>query len=182
MKNALVLTTIWVAILFAAYAIVYWDQGVNESFPISVLEQENAPSYVDPEGRFSLVVPVGWSIEQTETAVEIRSPSEGLSAWVLVIESDDLEAALEAAWGMIAPDLDFEPVAVEALESPNQAVIARYDEGEGGDTIYGVAIPYEGSAVVLLVRGARDLADAYADDLDEILRGLAVPAFEATLL
>jgi len=40
----------------------------------------------------------------------------------------------------------------------------------------------DGLAVVMLVRGRAEVAEAYADDLDAVLEGLAVPAYEATLL
>lgn len=185
MKNALLLTTIWLAILFAAYAIVYWDQGVDEPFPISVLEQEVEASYVDPDGQFSLAVPVGWDVKETENAVEVFSPRDDLQGWVLAIEGEDLEVALEAAWGIIDPDYAAEPVAVETVDlrgNGGVAVIARYDGEETGETIYGIAQPNEGSAIVLLIRGGTEAAEVYAEDLDGILNGLAVPAFEATLL
>ena len=185
MKNALLLTTIWVGILFAAYAIVYWDQGIDEPFPISVLDQETEASYVDPEGFFSLTVPLGWDVAEGEAVVELVSPDDDLGGWVVAIESNDLEAALDAAWELADSDFAGEPVSIEALEledGADGAVIAVYGGEETSETIYGVAQSSESHAVVLLVRGSSEIAETYAEDLDAILRDLTVPAYEATLL
>ncbi|MBU0596165.1 hypothetical protein KJ567_05735 [Candidatus Bipolaricaulota bacterium] len=185
MKNALLLTTIWLAILFAAYAIVYWDQGIEEPFPISVLEQAGEVAYADPDGSFSLTLPVGWSVEEIENAVLISAPGADLRGWVLAIEGEDLEVALEAAWGLIDPEFAAEPMGLESLDPQDDegtAVIAHYDGEEAVETIYAVAQSFEGTAIVLLVRGSAEAAEIYATELAEILKGLAVPAFEATLL
>jgi len=185
MKNALLLTTIWVGILFAAYAIVYWDQGIDEPFPISVLDQETEMSYVDPQGYFSLAVPLGWDVAEGEAVVELVPPEADLEGWIVAVESDDLEAALDAAWEMADPEFVGDPVSLEPLELENgadDAVIAVYDGDETSETIYGIAQSSEGHAVVLLVRGSSEVAEAYAEDLEAILRNLAVPAYEAILL
>jgi len=185
MKNALLLTTIWLAILFAAYAIVYWDQGIDEPFPISVLEQAKEASYADPGGHFSLTIPVGWRVEETDGAVVVQAPDDDLRGWVLAIEGEDLETALEAAWEMIDPEFAAEAITIEAVDSQDEdshAVIATYDGAAAGETIYAIAQSYDGMAIVLLVRGGSEAAEIYSEDLDEVLDGLVVPAFEATLL
>jgi len=181
MKNALLLTTIWVAILLTAYAIVYWDQGIDEPFPISVLDEEAEASYVDPDGSFSLTLPLGWDVEPGDVAVELVSPDENLGGWIVSMESDDLEAAVDVAWEMVDPAFDASLLAIEPIE-PEQAVRAVYDGEEAGETIYGIALGADGLVVVMLVRGRAEVAEAYADDLEEVLEGLAVPAYEATLL
>lgn len=185
MKNALLLTTIWLAILFAAYVVVYWDQGIDEPFPISVLEKGDEVAYADPDGRFSLTLPVGWDAVEMESAVEILAPGSDLRGWVLAMEGEDLEAALKAAWGIIDPVFVAEPVDVEALDPQDDeatSVIAHYAGNEAGETIYAVAQSHDGMAIVFLIRGSTEAAEIYARDLDGILDGLAVPAFEATLL
>ncbi|MFC2081592.1 hypothetical protein ACFLR0_00200 [Candidatus Bipolaricaulota bacterium] len=185
MKNALLLTTIWLAILFAAYAVVYWDQGIDEPFPVSVLEQGDEVAYADPDGRFSLTLPIGWDAVEMENAVEILAPGGDLRGWVLAIGGEDLESALKAAWGIIDPGFAAVPVAVEALDPQDDegtSVIAHYDGKEAGETIYAIAQSHDGTAIVLLIRGSTEAAEIYARDLDGILNGLAVPAFEAKLL
>ena len=42
MRNALILTGLWLGILVTAYAIVFWGNGIERPLPISVLDQQAA--------------------------------------------------------------------------------------------------------------------------------------------
>jgi len=186
MRNALLLLSLWVGILVAAYGLVYWDQGIERPLPISVLEQEEpivSAQYVHPDGAFEVPIPTEWTTEEIETAVRLIAPDEGVDVWLLKIEGDDPEAAVGAAWTIVDPDLLLGPASVEELDPPDGVERSIRTSYEGPDeAAYGVARLFEGAVVVLLVRGDREAVEAHADDLAEIENGLAVPAAETTLL
>ena len=56
MRNALILTGLWLGILITAYAIVFWGNGIDRPLPISVLDQQMATAteseYAQPDGLF----------------------------------------------------------------------------------------------------------------------------------
>ena len=65
MKNALILTGVWLGILVTAYAIVFWDQGIDRPLPISVIEQQAElaePDFIHPDRLFSASAPMGWQM------------------------------------------------------------------------------------------------------------------------
>jgi len=188
MRNALLLLSLWLGILVAAYGLVYWDRGIERPLPISVLEQEGRIAtvrYVHPDGVFAVPIPTEWKVEEAETAVRLVAPAGDTEVWLLRIEGDDPEAALGAAWTLVAPDLLVDPVSVEELapwDDVEQSLKAEYGGEATDERIYGVAHLSDGKVTVLLVRGSLEAVEAYADELTEIEEGLTVSVDDAMLL
>jgi hypothetical protein len=179
MKNAVFLLSVWVGIIVAAYAMVYWDRGIEGPLPISIVEPAES-RYADPDGRFSLVYPASWDLEETETFVLLSDPSVEIEVTVSSVEQLVPEAALLFALGITNAEPGSEPVAVEEVSPPGAAERAVKISGpaNAGDASYGFAYLYEGETIVLLVRGDEAaLADRSAD-LDRIEAGIAIPAAE----
>ncbi len=177
MKNALLLLSIWVGIIVAAYAMVYWDRGIEQPLPISVFEPADS-TYVDPNGRFSLVVPSAWDLEEMETFVLLTDPSGEIEVRIFSVEQEIPEAALLLALGIIDADPASEAVAVEEISPVGAAERAVKISGpaDEDETSYGLAYLYEGESVVLLVRGDEKALEHRAEDLGRIEAGIAIPA------
>ncbi len=177
MKNALLLVSIWVGIILVAYAMVYWDWGIEQPLPISVLEPASS-TYVDPNGRFSLAVPLAWDVEETETSVLLTDPSDEIEVTVSVVEETVPESALLVALGIVGVDGAPEEFAVEEISpvgASERAVRIALPSADGSAR-YGLAYLYEGETVVLLVRGGEEALRDRAADLELIEAGIAVPA------
>ncbi len=177
MKNALLLLSIWVGILLVAYAMVYWDRGVEPPLPISVLEPASS-TYVDPSGRFSLAVPSTWNVEETGTSVLLTDPSGEIEVAAFAVEESVPESALLVALGIAGGDEPSEAIAVAEIPPVGASERAVRMAGPAIDdgTSYGLAYLYEGETIVLLVRGADEALRDRAADLGLIEAGITVPA------
>jgi len=177
MKNALFLLSIWVGIIVVAYAVVFWDQGIERALPISVLEPESY-AYVDPAGVFGLAVPSAWGVEETETFVLLTDPSGEVEVSVFTAEESVPETALLVALGIAGADGESEAVAAEEVEPVGASERAVRIAGplSEGEASYGLAYLYEGQSVILLVRGAEESLRSRRDDLGLIEGGITVPA------
>ncbi len=177
MKNALLLLSIWVGIIITAYVMVYWDRGIEQPLPISVLEPASS-TYVEPNGWFSLAVPSTWDVEETGTSVLLTDPSDEIEVTVSAVEESVPESALLAALGIAGADGPSEAIAVEEIPpvgaSERAVRIAR--PSADGETRYGLAFLYEGETIVLLVRGDDEALRDRAADLELIEAGITVPA------
>jgi hypothetical protein len=177
MKNAVFLLSVWVGIIVAAYAMVYWDWGIEPPLPISLVEPVES-RYADPNGRFGLVFPSTWDLEVAEALVLLTDPSGQIEVTVSSVEEPVPEAALLLALGITDAEPGSEPVAVEGVSPPGAAeravkIIGPADDGEAS---YGVGYLYEGRTIVLLVRGSgKALEDRFAE-LGRIEAGIAIPA------
>ncbi len=177
MKNALFLLSAWVAIIIAAYAMVYWDQGIEPPLPISVLEPAGT-TYVDPNDRFSLVVPSAWELEEVGTLVLLTDPSGKIEVTIFSVEQEVPEAALLLALGIVGSDETSGAIAVAEIPpaGATERAVKITGPANGDEASYGLAYLYEGETIVLLVRGDEQALANRAEDLDRIESGIAVPA------
>jgi len=177
MKNALFLLSIWVGIIVFAYAVVFWDQGIERSLPISVLEHESY-AYVAPDGVFGLTVPSAWDVEETETFVLLTDPAGEIEVTVFTVEESVPETALLVALEIVGADGESEAVDVEEVApvGASERAVRIAGPSDEGEASYGLAYLYEGQSIVLLVRGTERALEDRRDDLDLIETGITVPA------
>jgi hypothetical protein len=177
MKNALLLLSVWVGIIVAAYAMVYWDRGIEQPLPMSVLEPAHS-TYVDPGGRFSLVVPSTWDLEETETLVRLTDPSGKIEVTAFTVEESIPEAALLLALGILDADPASETVAVEEIRpaGASERAVKIAVPVSGDEVSYGLAYLHNGESIVFLVRGDGKALEDRAEDLELIEAEIMVPA------
>jgi len=177
MKNALLLLSIWVGIIVAAYAMVYWDGGIEQPLPMSVLEPASS-TYVEPNGRFSLAVPLTWDVEEMGTSVLLTDPSDEIEVTVSAVEESVPESALLVALGIVGADGPSEAIAVEEIPpvGASERAVRISRPSADGSVRYGLAYLYEGETIVLLVRGGDEALRERAADLELIEAGITVPA------
>jgi hypothetical protein len=177
MRNALLLLSIWVGIIFAAYAMVYWDGGTEPPLSIEVLDPPDAV-YADDEGRFSLSYPAMWTLIAEDGTVTLGDPHRTIEVSIFSVEAEVPEAALLSALGLVGSDEQgsFE---VEEIDTGGAERAVRIEAAEGAEGGYGLAYLNGGETVVVLVRGDAEEIDARAAVLERIEAGISVPAAAA---
>jgi len=177
MRNALLLLSIWVGIIFAAYAMVYWDGGTEPPLSIDVLDPPDAV-YADDEGRFSLSYPAMWTLIAEDGTVTLGDPYRTIEVTIFSTEAEVPEAALLSALGVVGSDEQgsFE---VEEIDAGGADRAVRIEASQGAEADYGLAYLYGGETVVVLVRGDAEEIDARAAVLERIEAGISVPAAAA---
>ncbi len=111
-------------------------------------------TYEDPQGRFSVPIPVNWTAEETEHYVVLKSPEGTIKFYFLVqpLEGSAREV-IDAAWMLVNPDFAAEESST--LEPPSQPPVdaildVNYKRGED-DLIYEAVAQTVGDQVYLLL-------------------------------
>ncbi len=188
MKNALILTAVWLGILVTAYTIVFWDQGIDRPLPISVLEQQvqsAKPEYVHPDGLFSLPIPMGWRMQEVLEYIQLTDPNENITVWIIATEKMELDVALVVAFSLLDVGDNFNMVSSVSLPvdvwSGDDVTMTYQSEDEDEAVTVRARRPEEWT-VMMAARGSEEALDALAENLEWIWSELAVPAGEFHLL
>jgi len=182
MRNALILTGVWLGILVTAYAIVFWDQGIDRPLPISVLEQqvqETEPEYVHPDGLFSVSAPTGWHVDEETTTARMTDPNKIATVWVAATDTAGLNDVLDEAFALIDIGDDFSMISSVSLpigEWLGDDVSVTY-RSEGVDDVVFIRMQRPGDWTILLMARGPELAlEALSENLEWIWSELATPA------
>lgn len=188
MKNALILTAVWLGILVTAYTIVFWDQGIDRPLPISVLEQQvqsAEPEYIHPDGLFSLRVPMGWRMQEVLEYVQLTDPNENITVWIIATEKMELDVTLVVAFSLLDVGENLKMVSSVSLPvdvwSGDDVAMTYQSENEEEVVTVRARRPEEWT-VMMAARGPVGALDALSDNLEWIWSELAIPADELQLL
>lgn len=120
-------------------------------------------TYVDPQGRFSVPVPVNWEQEQSDGYGVLTSPNGGLTVYVMAIAMDELpaeqeqtlEAAVAYGWQQVDPDFALEPDQIldEPVSQVERAITVAYDPEDDERFVLGGGWLYDGTAYIALAQG-----------------------------
>ena len=187
MRNALILTGVWLGILVTAYAIVFWDQGIDRPLPISLLEQQvevTVSEIVHPDGLFSLTVPMGWNVAEDNAIAEMSDPNDNVTVWVFALDVIDLDIAVAEAFSVAELDAEFELVSQDAQAESwtGEDVRAVYGNQSGNDMVSVRVQSPEKWTVVMLAHGSDRALDVLSENLDWIWSEVTIPAAELLLL
>lgn len=188
MKNALILTGVWLGILVTAYAIVFWDQGIDRPLPISVLEQQVQtlePEYVHPDGLFSVSIPMGWQMGDDIDTARMTDPNETVSVWIVATDISGLDEVLDEAFAVVNLGEDFSRIASVSLPTGEWAgddVSVTYRSESLDDVVYLRAQRADDWTIFLVARGPERALESFSENLDWIWSELAIPADMPTLL
>jgi len=183
MRNALLLLTIWLGILFAAYAVVYLD-GDQDPFVATVTPEPADAIYMESAGRFGVVFPPTWQIEETGTQVILSDPERDVDVAFYFVEASVPEAALIDALDILKADENPDVLAVEELDAGSSVLRAVRMVGpeEDGRASYAIAYQLAEETLVVLVSGDASDLDDRAAELEQIESGIAIPASELPVL
>ena len=188
MKNALILTGVWLGILVTAYAIVFWNQGIDRPLPISVLEQQVQtvePEYVHPDGLFSVSAPVGWQMGEDIDTARMMDPNENVIVWIVATDTAVLDDVLDEAFVLVDIGDDFSRIASVSLpidEWLGSDVSVTYRSESVDDVVFVRAQRPDDWTIFLVARGPERTLEALSNNLEWIWFELAIPAEPLKLL
>jgi len=187
MRNALILTGIWLAILVTAYAIVFWDQGIDRPLPISVLQEQvqlAESEYVHPDGLFSLSIPMGWQVEEEAETIQMTDPNANITVWVVAVDTMEFDVSLDAALALVdlGPEFAMTSADVPADAWTGEDVSVIYLSESEDEVVSVRARRPEKWTIVMVARGPERALDALSENLEWIWSELAIPADEFVVL
>jgi CubicO group peptidase (beta-lactamase class C family) len=169
MKKRLFVLTILLALSLALTGVI-------------LAQEEGDDTYVHPDGLFSVPIPTSWTAEQFDDYAVLASPEDGIMLYLLVIETDDGEAAVVEGWELVRPGFDPGDSTVQAFEGAmvaplDQVVVVNYPPAE--DKIYqGVAQIYDSISYVILVDANLVQLQQRAAQLNIVNTGFSIAALE----
>ncbi|MBK8047692.1 MAG: hypothetical protein IPK16_11525 [Anaerolineales bacterium] len=122
----------------------------------SAAEVASTTIFTDASGRFSVPVPTNWVATQEEGYIFLTDPEQELKVSALVLEGDDVEAALDAAWKIVDPAFAL-PVK-EAIDTPSRpgvekTVAITYDTSDDNRIVQAVGQLKDGVVYVIVFDG-----------------------------
>lgn len=147
-------------------------------------DPDAADEYVDPDGLFSAPIPTNWEVEQQEGYAIFTSPEGDIAIYLLAVQAEDAESAVEAGWQRVDPGFD-QPVG-ETLNPPpasgvEASLVVNYEFDEENEQVYqAVAQLYEGLYYLLLVDGDLSGIQRRQAQLNIIGSGFTIEALAET--
>lgn len=140
----------------------------------------SSETYTDPEGRFSVPIPVNWRVQQADGYAILTAPDGGMDIYVLAIAADDLAAAVEQAWGMVDPEFSLEPDQIldEPVTDVERAITVTYGPEDEERFALGGGWLHDGIAYIALVQGDLITVQQRASQMQIILSGYDILAIE----
>jgi CubicO group peptidase (beta-lactamase class C family) len=143
---------------------------------------EDESYYRDPEGRFSVPIPINWTTEMADDYLLLASPEGGIQVYIVTIQDEDLEAAVDEAWAQVDPDFALEPDAVINIPVTGgieAGLVVEYDTDIATEGIYAaIAQLYEGTAYILLIQGELVAIQQRAAQLGIVQSGFTIAGVE----
>jgi CubicO group peptidase (beta-lactamase class C family) len=142
-------------------------------------------AYNDPDGRFRIPLPTGWTIEKLEDYGILQSPNDEVIVYALAMETDDLEAALVDAWalvGDIGADLTYTDAEMQVFDDPaltggtEKIIVITYEDGTGENQriVQGLAQLYDNTTYILLFDTTVTAAQARASQISIVSTGFQI--------
>ena len=136
--------------------------------------------YQDPDGLFTAPIPTNWTAQQADGYGILSSPNDGIQVYVLAVDADDLEAAVQDAWQMVDPAFDLEPDQI--LEEPagrvERAITVTYDLEDEERFALGGGWLHDGIAYITLVKGDLVSVQQRVSQMQIVLSGYDILAVE----
>jgi CubicO group peptidase (beta-lactamase class C family) len=144
---------------------------------------QDSDTYQDPDGRFSVPIPTGWTVEQFDDYATLTDPDGEITITILALDADDPEAAIAAAWEVVEPGFAMEPIQVVPVPGVEDTIVITYDGGEiTGDVIQAVGQVVDGVGYVMLIRADPIVAQQRQSQINIIFTGFTPTGAEDTSL
>ncbi|MER3439092.1 MAG: hypothetical protein C4346_16730, partial [Chloroflexota bacterium] len=145
--------------------------------------------YQDPEGRFTIPVPIGWSAEPRAGYVVLHDPEGDLTVTAIVVLGTDAASGIAAAWAVVEPGFDATPPAggvqtVPSSPGVDETVVITYDLGQTSGRVRQAVGQRAGTLVyVLIFEGSLQAAVRRAAQINVIASGFTITRLaEANLI
>lgn len=142
-----------------------------------------AADYQDPQGRFTVPIPTGWTAAEEDGYVHLASPEGGMNIFLLASDNAELEEAVAEGWRRVDPGFELEPS--EVLEPPatsgiERNILVNYDAGDPEQIYQALAQLHDGVAYVMLIETDLATAQRRAAQLQIVATGFEITALEQT--
>lgn len=142
--------------------------------------------YEDPDGRFTVPIPSGWTAEQADGYGVLTDPDGEITMTVLAVEAEDAEAGAAVAWELVEPGFAMAPLQVAPLPPPagiDEAVVITYDIGQESSEIVQAMVQQVGDvSYVLLIRTGVIAAQERASQINIVASGFTITGVEGVSL
>ncbi len=142
--------------------------------------QEARTLYEDPDGRFEFPVPAGWTVDELDGIVVLTDPDGDLHFSIVVTAGDDARSGIAAAWEVIDPSFNGEPIPgtdqdYPAMDGVDETVILTYDIGQtSGQIVQAVAQRVGDQVHVAIIEGSLEAATRRNNQIQLIASGWIV--------
>ncbi len=138
-------------------------------FPL-VAQDGEMTTYTDPNGFYTAPIPDGWSHEANGNIVLLLNPSADVSLFLVTVDADTNESALEAGIALTAPDVG-EPVQTVPAPLPNGEWLQNTYVVES-DIVVAIAQARNGQALVIVGRGEQAAITQANSDILGVITGV----------
>ncbi|MBX3072194.1 MAG: beta-lactamase family protein [Thermomicrobiales bacterium] len=148
--------------------------------------QGGSETYTEPEGRFSFPVPSGWTVDEQDGFVLLADPDGDITFAMLVTEAADARAGIAAAWDIVEPEFDLEPLPGSDQDLPAQGeideiVVLTYDIGQStGQVVQAIGQRVGDQNYVMIIGGSLDAAARRNSQIQLIAAGFVFGDEETT--
>ncbi len=142
--------------------------------------QSGQTTYEDPAGRFSVPVPVNWTIEPTKDYLLLRDPDKAIKMYILVLPASSADKAITAAWAIVDPS--FKLAAQQTTTPPSapsidETLAITYDAGSQR-LVQAVAQRVKDQAYVLILDGSMDAVARRVSQVQIVGSGLTIKGLQ----
>jgi CubicO group peptidase (beta-lactamase class C family) len=149
---------------------------------VPVMAQDDE-TYEDPDGLFTVPVPTNWTVEQADGYAIMRDPDEEITVYALAVEAETIEEGIDAAWALIDPDFDLEPLQtqeVPSAEGVEATLVITYDTNLQVRIVQAFGQLHEGIVYLLFFDADTTAAQERAAQIQIIASGFTITALEQT--
>ncbi len=122
---------------------------------VTVLGQDEGDSmYTDPQGRFTVPVPVGWTNISDETGAHFVSAEPAADLYILAVTGTEAASGIAAALEQLFPGWDSEPL--QSVQAPlSNGTWTQNIYIVGSDLVVALGQAVDESVIVMVARGAQ---------------------------
>lgn len=132
-------------------------------------------SFTHPEAQITVTLPAGWMYEADETSLTATTEDESLAFTFSVLNSDDMDAALEQIDDMLAAQFDQVSIG-EAEEMDFNGLYGIFIDGTADGLECAFAVidsPVEGVSMLMSGWAAPEVIEMYLEDIGLILGSIS---------
>ena len=134
---------------------------------------QDSTRYTDPAERFSVPIPNGWLNESTDTFAHFRNEPSPADIYVLAIDTDDVNAAINGALAQL--NIQNAGEATQSLQVPlPNGTWTQNVYNLDPDTLIALATVRDGVGVMMVVRGTLPNLAAINDTTLAVLNGIQI--------
>jgi CubicO group peptidase (beta-lactamase class C family) len=142
--------------------------------------QTSSEIYDDPQGRFSIPVPAEWTVEERDGYLLLVDPDGDLTFSVVVAQGADAREGIAAAWEVVDPAFDVDPLPGTDQDFPaegniDETVILTYDIGQtSGQIVQAIGQRVGDENFVIIIQGSLEAATRRNSQVQLIAAGFAI--------